>query len=225
MNEKIDIEKIIPDVEWTNSKRLIKDLKPHPKNPRVLSKHSHAKLIESLSEFNYVETAVINLDNQILAGHQRIYCMQDIGWGDREIDVRIPSRKLTRKEADKYLLMSNKVSGDWDWDILADQWEEEQLIEAGFLKQEIYGKEETLVEPEIDESELKDKLDTFNNATIKQIVLYFPNEIYEKVLKTLDYISQEINSNDNSETVIKLISFWEFNNGKKESETLSAKLE
>lgn len=146
------------NIEWKTEKRLIKDLVAHERNPRTLSKKSYKDLISSFKRFNYVELAAINLDNTILAGHQRIHIMQDLGWDDKEIEVRVPTRLLTKKEADNYLIVSNKVTGDWDHDILADQWEEEELYAAGFSKEDLYGKQEE--EKDIDDTDLEmnDKL-------------------------------------------------------------------
>lgn len=143
------------DIEWTTEKRLISELNPHPRNPRSISKRSYENLCNSLKKYNYAEIALINLDNTILAGHQRIHVLQDLGRGEEEIEVRVPSRKLTNKEADNYLIVSNKVTGDFDFDILANQWEEEELIEGGFLKEEIYGSERDF-EQETDEKDCKD---------------------------------------------------------------------
>lgn len=136
---KIEIENIIPDVEWSTQKRFIKDLIPHPKNPRMLSKLSREGLVRSLQKYNYVELAAINLDNMILAGHQRIHVMQEIGWGDKEIEVRVPSRMLKQKECDNYLIVSNKVTGDWDHEIMANKWEMQDLLDGGFTESELVG--------------------------------------------------------------------------------------
>lgn len=145
-NVEMEIASVIPDVEWKTEKRFIKDLIPHPRNPRSLSKRSHKDLINSLQKYNYVELAAINLDNMILAGHQRIHVMQDIGWGEKEIEVRVPSRLLTQKECDNYLLISNKVTGDWDYDIMSNQWEEQELFEGGFNEEDLVGKYEVDIE-------------------------------------------------------------------------------
>lgn len=136
-NKGKNSENVIPDVEWHTEKRLIKDLIPHPKNPRTLSKISYKDLVRSFKKFNYVELAAINLDNMILAGHQRIYVMQNIGWGDKEIEVRVPSRMLTDAEANEYLIRSNKNTGDWDHEMLANEWEIEDLLLWGWNEKEL----------------------------------------------------------------------------------------
>lgn len=140
---------------WTTEKRKVSDLKDHPHNPRTLSKASHEQLLKSFEEFDYVELVAIDKDNVILAGHQRIHIMLELGWNDREIEVRVPSRELTKREAKKYLLRSNKNTGDWDWDLLANDFELDELLEVGFTEEEMIG---NLDEPEI-ESETPDEVD------------------------------------------------------------------
>lgn len=173
---------------WTTEKRKVSELKDHPNNPRSLSKKTHADLLKSFEEFDYVELAAIDFDNTIVAGHQRIHIMLELGWGDREIDVRVPNRKLTTKEQRKYLLVSNKVTGDFDYDILANQFEVEELFDAGFVEADLIGhigeedEEEELDEKDYDES-LTDDLD----LQVK-FVIVIPNEDATSLHNRLDEV-------------------------------------
>lgn len=124
-------------ITWVTEKRRVDDLIDNPKNPRTLSKKTHKELLDSFEKFGYCETVAINLDNMIIAGHQRTHIMKELGWGDREIEVRVPCRKLTQKEAESYLLISNKVTGDFDMDLLANEWEIDFLCENGFTLEEL----------------------------------------------------------------------------------------
>ena len=67
----------------------------------------------------------------ILAGHQRVRTMKKLKQ-ETEIDVRVPSRMLTEAEANEYLIRSNRNAGEWDWDILANEWEASDLVKWGF---------------------------------------------------------------------------------------------
>jgi hypothetical protein len=147
-------------ITWKTEKRKVSDLKDHPSNPRTLSKKSHDELLKSFNEFDYVELVAINSDNTILAGHQRVHIMIELGWIDKEIEVRIPNRKLNVKEAKKYLLRSNKNIGDWDLDILANQFDLDELLEVGFTEEELFGNTDESPNPEkhMDEINLNSKL-------------------------------------------------------------------
>lgn len=136
------------DLFWTTEKRRIKDLKDHPKNPRQITKQQMEKLKESLDDFNYVELVAINLDNTILAGHMRTRAMKAVGRGKEEIEVRVPNRMLTDKEAENYLIGSNLNTGDWDYDILSTHWDMDELINKGFKEKDFmadvsYGNNQT----------------------------------------------------------------------------------
>jgi DNA modification methylase len=77
-------------------------------------------LERSIKKFNLVEIPVIDIDNTVLAGHQRLKVLHLLGRGDEEIDVRIPNRELTKKERARYLITSNAVHGEWDMDLLKE---------------------------------------------------------------------------------------------------------
>jgi DNA modification methylase len=89
-------------------------------------------LKQSLQKFNLVEIPVIDTDNKVIAGHQRLMVMKLLDRGDEIIDVRVPNRVLTKKEYDAYLLGSNRIHGDWDWEKLADNFDVDILLESGF---------------------------------------------------------------------------------------------
>lgn len=123
-------------LSWTTEKRKIDQLIGHQKNPRKISEIQMNQLKESIAKFNLVEIPAIDSDNTILAGHQRMKAMQLIGRGSEEIDVRVPSRKLTNEEREEYLLRSNKNSGDWDFELLAE-FDEALLAQVGFDSKEM----------------------------------------------------------------------------------------
>ncbi|MCA9365013.1 MAG: ParB N-terminal domain-containing protein [Candidatus Moranbacteria bacterium] len=79
---------------WRTEKRRFNDLLPYEKNPRTISDKQLSDLKKSLKKFGLVEIPAITIDEQIIAGHQRIRVLQLLGRGEEEIDVRIPNRKL-----------------------------------------------------------------------------------------------------------------------------------
>ena len=121
---------------WKTETRKINELIPHPKNPRKISDEQIAKLSASIEKFNFVEIPAINLDNTILAGHQRLKIMALLNRGQEEIDVRVPNRMLTEQEAEEYLVRSNLNTGEWDWKLLNDI-DRQILLTAGFTKVEL----------------------------------------------------------------------------------------
>ena len=125
------------ELKWHNEKRLIKDLIPFESNPRQLSKEQYEQLKKSLSKFDLAEIPVIDTDNKIVAGHQRLKILAEIKGKDYEIDVRVPNRKLTENEFKEYNVRSNKNTGSWDFDILSNDFNLTDLLEWGFEESEL----------------------------------------------------------------------------------------
>lgn len=119
-------------LSWHNEKRRVDDLIPNPQNPRQMTEKQAEDLRKSLERFNLAEIPAINTDNKIIAGHMRVSTLQLLGRGNEEIDVRVPNRPLTQKEYNEYLLRSNQNRGDWNWDLLANNFEIEELLGVGF---------------------------------------------------------------------------------------------
>lgn len=107
-------------LEWHTEKRVVKQLIPYKSNPRTLLDSHGEKLKESISKLGLAEIPAIDIDNTIVAGHMRMKAMIALGRGEEEIDVRIPNRKLTKKEFTEYNLISNVPAGEWDFNLLKD---------------------------------------------------------------------------------------------------------
>lgn len=123
-------------ITWKYEKRRINDLIENKDNPRRLSKQKAEKLKESLEELGLCQPLVIQPDGQLIGGHQRLRILRALG--DSEVDVSIPSRQLTEREAQKLAIGLNKVCGEFDFDMLANRWDPLILLEAGFTEEELY---------------------------------------------------------------------------------------
>lgn len=127
---------MVEKLHWTTEVRKLSDLIPVSYNPRSLSDKQAKDLKASLIHFSLAEIPVINLDNTILAGHQRCKILAQIEGKDFEIDVRVPNRQLTPEEADEYLIRSNKNSGEFDFELLENHFDTDDLIDWGFDEDE-----------------------------------------------------------------------------------------
>ncbi|OFX81534.1 MAG: hypothetical protein A2X20_06200 [Bacteroidetes bacterium GWE2_40_15] len=119
-------------LEWHTERRRVADLIPNDKNPRIMSPKQIEDLKQSLKKFNLVEIPVIDTDNKVIAGHQRLMVLKLLEREEEKIEVRIPNRKLTKGEYDQYLLSSNRIHGDWDWEKLAAEFDVNLLLTSGF---------------------------------------------------------------------------------------------
>ncbi len=116
---------------WKTEKRRVNDLVPFEKNPRTISPKQLKDLTRSLKKFNLVEIPAVDKNEKILAGHQRLKVLQILGRGNEMIDCRIPNRKLTKKESEQYLISSNVLGGDWDFEKLKS-FDLDLLTDIGF---------------------------------------------------------------------------------------------
>ena len=124
-------------MHWRTEQRKVKDLIPHPQNPRQMTEKQVADLTESLKRFNLAEIPAINTDNQMIAGHMRLKILMQLGRGEEVIDVRVPDEALTEEQVREYMIRSNKNLGEWDWDILGDLFEASELQDWGFSEDEL----------------------------------------------------------------------------------------
>lgn len=124
-------------ITFHTEQRQISDLIPAAYNPRKMSEDQVKQLTRSLLKFDLAEIPVINTDNTILAGHQRLKIMKILGRGDETIDVRVPNRTLIDEECKEYNIRSNKNTGDWDFELLSSNFDNEMLLDIGFSELEL----------------------------------------------------------------------------------------
>lgn len=125
------------DLIWHNERRKVRELVPFDHNPRTLSEDERADLEASIVRFNLAEIPAVNTDNTIIAGHQRLKILTDLGRGEEEIDVRVPNRALSLQEVEEYNVRSNLNTGSWDFDLLEEHFDVKDLLEWGFTKDEL----------------------------------------------------------------------------------------
>jgi len=121
-------------MNWASEKRNIAELTPAEYNPRQLTVDQAKQLNTSLESFNLADPIIINKDNKIIGGHQRINILKQRGVS--EVDVRVPDRQLTDDEEKELNLRLNKNLGEWDYDLLAN-FDEDLLLNVGFDSKEL----------------------------------------------------------------------------------------
>lgn len=96
-------------------------------NPRSIKDKAFQALKKSLQEFpemKKLRMIVVDEDLRILGGHQRIYALKDLGYTDVEVKQVFG---LTEKQKREFIIKDNTASGEWDSDILANNWEMDEL--------------------------------------------------------------------------------------------------
>ena len=106
----------------------IKDIKLNPNNPRIIKDDKFKKLVESVKNFPEmldIRPIVVNKDMVILGGNMRYKACKE-AWL-KEIPVIVAD--FTEEQEREFLIKDNLSGWEWDWDILANEWDKEELEE------------------------------------------------------------------------------------------------
>ena len=99
---------------------------PNSDNPRYIKEDKFKKLVQSLKDFPEMANArpiVVNKDMVALGGNMRLKAMQEAGW--TEVPVKIVD--WSEEKQKEFIIKDNVGFGDWDWDELANTWDEMEL--------------------------------------------------------------------------------------------------
>lgn len=109
----------------------ISEVKINPNNPRLIKDDKFKKLVNSIKEFPQmleIRPIVVNKDMIVLGGNMRLKACQEAGL--KEVPVIIADN-LSEEQQREFLIKDNVSGGEWDWDILANEWDGEQLEDWG----------------------------------------------------------------------------------------------
>lgn len=122
----------------------ISEIKTNPKNPRLIKDDKFRKLVKSVKEFPQMlelRPIVVDENNIILGGNMRFKACKEAGLKDIYI---VRAENLTDEQKDEFIVKDNVGFGEWDWDMLANEWDENQLEQWGLdlpikkIEEEIY---------------------------------------------------------------------------------------
>lgn len=140
-------------IKWTVESRKLSELKAYEKNPRRITEKGLNDLIKSLELFGLAEPIVINRDDTIIGGHARVQGLKRINKGRvPKVDVYVPDRLLDDKEVQELCVRLNKnVAGQFDFDMLANEYDARDLVAWGFSEDELgLAEQEPEVQPGAD---------------------------------------------------------------------------
>jgi hypothetical protein len=134
------------------------DIKSNPNNPRIIKDDKFKKLVASIKEFPQMlslRPIVVNDDMIVLGGNMRLKACKEAGL--KEVPV-IKASDLNKEQQKAFIIKDNVGYGEWDWDMLANEWDAEELVEWGLDIPNF------VIEPDADELIGEDKN---NPATMK----------------------------------------------------------
>jgi ParB-like chromosome segregation protein Spo0J len=104
----------------------ILEVKLNPNNPRLIKDDKFKKLVQSIKDFPEmldIRPIVVNQDMIILGGNMRYKACKEAGL--KEIPIIVTD--LTEDQQREFLIKDNTSGGEWDWEVLANEWDSEQL--------------------------------------------------------------------------------------------------
>jgi ParB-like chromosome segregation protein Spo0J len=109
----------------------ISQLKANPNNPRIIKDDKFEKLVRSIKEFPKmleIRPIVVNDDMIVLGGNMRLKACKEAGL--KEVPV-IKASDLTEDEQRQFIIKDNVSGGEWEWEMLNNDWDVEQLDDWG----------------------------------------------------------------------------------------------
>jgi hypothetical protein len=109
----------------------INQIKPNPKNPRTIKPSKFKALVNSIKEFPEMlelRPIVVDEDMVILGGNMRFKAIVEAGF--KEVYIT-RAENLTQAQKDEFIIKDNANYGDWDWDVLANEYQQSNLQHWG----------------------------------------------------------------------------------------------
>ena len=109
----------------------ISKVKGNPNNPRIIKNDKFKKLVKSIQEFPEmlkIRPIVVDEDMMVLGGNMRLKASKDAGLKEVWIEI---AEGLTEEQKKEFIVKDNVGFGEWEWDMLANEWDSVQLAEWG----------------------------------------------------------------------------------------------
>ena len=190
---------------------LLTDIKLNEKNPRVIKDEKFQKLCASLKEFPKMmelRPIIVDDNNIVLGGNMRLRALQQLGYTEVDDSWVKRASDLTEEQKKEFIIKDNVGFGEWDWDMLANEWDKEQLEQWGLdlmpwdndeaeklseeysqkIGQVVYEPKQTNHKPEdlfVPEHKFDEEIETIQDDKIKEMLkaraAYFSNFDYPKI--------------------------------------------
>ena len=193
--------------------RKVADLTNWEDNPRSIVKEDFERLKKQIIKLGMYKPLLINTNNVVLGGNMRLRALTDLGAKEVAVTVVDALDPATMLE---YALSDNDQVG------VTDDLKLAELVHLSPIDTSLYKVQANILRPlesivnppdpstlgggdDVDKSDLDESLDTYLNGNIKQIVLYYDNEQYGKIVDMLTNLGERFNIEDNTGIITKLI--------------------
>jgi hypothetical protein len=166
----------------------ISKVTPNENNPRFIKDHKFKKLVKSIQDFPEMlklRPIVVNKDMVVLGGNMRLKACKEAGL--KEVYI-LKADELTEQQQREFIVKDNVGFGEWDWDILANEWDNTQLKEWGM---DVWQPEEEVDYSILDDDDLSEDLNDMTNGVKKAIQIPFELEHYEEASELVKFWRNE----------------------------------
>ncbi len=175
---------------WLVKSELIKisKVKSNPDNPRLIKDIKFKKLVNSIKEFPKMlelRPIVVNDDMIVLGGNMRLKACKEAGL--KEVYV-VKASELSAREQREFTIKDNVGFGEWDWDMLANEWDNKELNDWGL---DVWQPEKEIDYSILNDIDLEEELDVMYQQTKKSIILEYPPQGFEPVKKLYDKLKAD----------------------------------
>jgi ParB-like chromosome segregation protein Spo0J len=182
----------------------IEKVLPNTSNPRIIKDDKFKKLVKSIQEFPEMlnlRPIVVDADMVVLGGNMRLKACKAAGLTEVPIVI---ADQLTPEQQAEFIIKDNVGFGEWDWDLLANEWEPESLIDWGLSVP--YFLEDTLTNNQDYEGlDQLSKLDKFMDSELKRMFLVYDAETFAKVVKWFERLQEKHGLGSSSDVILKLM--------------------
>jgi len=159
-------------------------LKTNETNPRYIKDSKFKKLVKSIKEFpEMMEKRPIVVDENmvILGGNMRYEAAKAAGLFEVWIDV---AEGWSEEKKREFIVKDNVGFGEWDWDILGNDWDNETLTEWGL---DVWNPDDEVDYSILDDEDFGSELEDLQNGVKKAIQIPFELEHYEEAFELVKY--------------------------------------
>lgn len=161
-----------------------KDIIANENNPRVIKDDKFRKLVQSIKDFPQMlnlRPIVVNDEMVVLGGNMRLRAVQEVGL--KEVPI-IKAGDLTEEQQREFIIKDNVGFGEWDWDILANEWEADKLSDWGL---DVWQQPVEVDYSLLDEEDLSDELSDMADGVKKAIQIEFEPDHYDEATELVKF--------------------------------------
>ena len=162
----------------------IASVKENPDNPRFIKDSKFKKLVKSIKAFPEMlekRPIVVDEDMVVLGGNMRLKACKSAGLFEVWVDI---AEDWTEAQKREFIIKDNVGFGEWDWDILANDWDNVQLSDWAL---EVWQPEEDVDYSILDDDTFADDLEDMRSGVKKAIQIPFELEHYDEAFELVKY--------------------------------------